>query len=49
LIRDLGYTFTPGGEGKSSNSDDASEGIEMMAKEFGGGTESARIRAQMIF
>jgi hypothetical protein len=46
LIRDLGYTYTPD-DGKFKMTD--AEGIELMAKQLGGGTESARIRAQMIF
>jgi hypothetical protein len=46
LIRDLGYTYTPS-DGKFKMTD--AEGIELMAKQLGGGTESARIRAQMIF
>jgi hypothetical protein len=49
LIRDLGYTYTPSdGKSKMRGDSDDTEGIEMMAKELGG-TETARIRAKMIF
>jgi len=46
LIRALGYTYTPSnGKNKKSDDSEEAEGIEIMAKELGGGTESARIRA----